>query len=729
MKLINKILLFLLICWPVIHAQHLNGTVYELNKNQKKVPLPGVNILWEGTTTGTASDDQGNFRLPRTKDNSRLVVSYIGYKKDTISVPADMKDIEITLSVIRELDEVLVSAKAKSIIIKDAEPIFTQVMNRDELNKAACCNLSESFETNASVDVSYSDAITGAKKIKLLGLEGKYSQLMTEYIPNLRGIATTYGLGYVPGPWMESIQISKGTASVINGYESVAGQINIEYKKPEKSEQLHLNAFQNSNLRGDINANYAYNINENLGTKFFLHGSYFNENIDDNSDSFIDLPRIKQYNLFNRWKYRSPNWVAQFGISALGEERNGGQINVSSNPYKINVDTDRYQFYSKTGYIFDDLAGTSIGLINQITSHDQNSNIGINNYSSNQFTYYINLIFETAAYHKDHKLNFGFSFLYDDYDESLNSINLDRTEKVPGAFLQYTITPVEDLNIIAGIRSDFHNIHGTFYTPRFHVRFKPEETTTIRATVGKGFRTANVIAENTSLLASSRDLIFEDNLDIEEAWNFGINITKYFEIGGRDLTINADYYRTDFINQIVLDTDVDASKVFISNLDGDSFSNSYQIEMIYEVVKGLDMLVAFRVNDVKITLDDKLQSKPLLNKYKGMLSLSYLPKLRRWQGDITFQLNGGGRLPDTKSNPVEYQAREEYPAFVLINAQYTKKYKLWEFYVGVENLTNFTQDNPIIAANDPFGNFFDASMIWGPIDGRRIYGGFRFTLK
>ena len=670
------------------------------------------------------------FHLDFIENNNQLVISYIGYQKDTITVTGNSEETKIVLSALRELDEVTVIEKSSGINVDAAAIDFTQIINKSELNKAACCNLSESFETNPSVDVSYKDAVTGAKQIQLLGLSGKYSQLMVENIPNLRGLATTFGLGYVPGPWMESIQISKGASSVVNGYESVTGQINIEYKKPEDGEKFYLNIFSSDKLKSDINANSSYQLSKNISTLLFVHGEYFNGSFDDNSDSFLDIPRVKQFNIFNRWKFINKNWDGQIGFSAIGEERRSGQINISNTtPYKININTNRYQIYSKLGYIFDELEATSIGFINMLTSHNQESMFGFREYNGKQLSSYSNLIFETSALHKDHKINIGASFIYDDYTQNLDSLILNRIEKVPGIFFQHTFSILDNLNIISGVRADFHNIQGTFYTPRFHIRYSLDENTTIRASAGKGFRNSDVIAENISLLASSRNFLIEEKLKMEEAWNYGINITKYITIFGRDLSLNAEFYRTDFTNSIVADTDQDVTKVFVHNQKGESFSNSFQVEANYELITGLDVLAALRFNDVQITLNNKLQQKPLMSKYKGLLNLSYTPKLRLWQLDFTTQFNGEGRLPNTNNNPIEFRKGDEFPSYIIVNAQFTKYFKGLDIYIGAENLTNFTQTNPIIEASNPYGNYFDASMIWGPITGRKFYAGMKYIIN
>jgi outer membrane receptor for ferrienterochelin and colicin len=717
-------------------GQKISGTVYELNQQQKKVPLPGVNLYWQGTQQGTTSDAEGKFELKLPKDSPMLVASFIGYLNDTLSIAKGQESIEILLSNNKTLDEFVVSGKQPSTFVSQLEPLHVQTITSAELSRAACCNLSESFETNASVDVSYSDAVSGAKKIELLGLHGKYSQMMTENIPNLRGLSTTYGLSYIPGPWMESIQVSKGTSSVINGYESTTGQINIEYKKPDAEERLFLNAYANHIGRLEGNFNGSLKLNDKWSTMIFLHGENLTNKVDHNGDSFIDEPLVQQYNVFNRWKYAHHNYMAQFGFQVLDEDRTAGQVEFdkSENPeessfYGINITTRRYQVWGKTGYVFQNDSETSLGFINSYTYHDQSSYFGLNDYNGTENTYYANLILQSQIASHKHKYSTGLSYLYDDYRESLNDSIFNRKENVPGAFFQYTYSNEKNLTILLGIRSDFHNLYGTFFTPRVHLKYNLGEHTILRSSAGKGYRSANIIAENSYLLASSRRIIVQPGIKQEEAWNYGINLTQIFDINDRELNINVEFYRTDFVNQVVIDRDQSISEINIYNLDGKSFSNSYQIEAVYELIPRLDVVAAFRYNDVRMTINQNLEREPLVNRYKGLLSLSYKTNLDKWQFDFTTQLNGDARLPDTRENPVEYQHPENSPVYTIINAQVTKNFRRWNVYVGVENLTDFKQHDPVIAAKDPFGPYFDSSIVWGPIMGRKIYAGLKFWIN
>lgn len=733
-----KIFILLLMIIPAsvsVFSQKVQGYVFGLDELKQKLPLPGANVFWAGTSTGTATDTEGHFELkhPGGK-NTTLVVSYIGYRNDTLSLSADQLAVEVILTENVSLDEVEITERAPGAHISRTDLIATQQITLGELKKAACCNLSESFETNASVDVNYSDAITGAKQIKLLGLAGKYSQMQTENIPNFQGLASSYGLSYVPGSWMESIQVSKGTSSVKNGYESITGQINVEYKKPDNKEKLFVNLYGNQAGRLEANVNSSIRVSPKWNTAVFGHVSNQSTLIDHNGDTFLDDPVFTQVNLFNRWNYHSEKMEGMFGVKFLNESRKGGQVDYYSDEpasgelYGTEIETNRLEAFSKTGF-FLKRAESSIGWINSYIYHDMNSFFGLNTYDGTQHQYYSNLMLQTYISNTAHMITTGISYKFDSFDETLNDSAFSRMEHVPGAFFEYTWIVPEKFTLLAGVRGDYDNLYGFFATPRIHLRYAFTKQTILRLSAGRGSRTANVIAENLSMLATSRRFTIMEKIKMEHAWTYGLNFTQYIDILGKELTINADVYRTDFTNQVIIDKEQNIDQVMVYNLDGKSYANTFQVEVKYELIKRMDVTAAFRYNDVKMTISEELMREPLVNRYKGLFTVSYATNLRKWQFDFTTQLNGSARIPTTEGLPEEYKMESDSPVYTILNAQVTKFYKRWEFYIGGENLANYKQHNPIIASDDPFGPYFDASNIWGPISGIKIYAGMRFLLK
>ncbi len=730
----KRVIVLLLIFLTVYgYANPIKGKVFGLDNGVKNI-LPGANIYWAGTNSGTITNENGEYSIQSIQGNNLLVFSFVGFKTDTIKW-SGQKGIDAVLDMNMDLDEVTVVQRKKGTHISRLNPIYTTQINGAELHKAACCNLSESFSTNPSVDVSYSDAITGAKQIKLLGLDGTYSQLQTENFPNLRGLATNYGLTYIPGPWLESIQVSKGAASVLNGYESITGQINANFKKTDGIEAFHFNVFASAEGRTEVNSNFAVKLSEKTSTAFFVHHYNFQNRIDENMDRFLDEPLMKQIHLFNQWKYNSgTGFMVHSGIHYLNEDRVGGQANFRKdmerntlNPYGVNVQNERFEGYVKGGY---DFKGSrhSLAFISNFTYHEMGSYYGLNTYSGKEYTMYGNLVHTFSIDPMNvHSLNSGASIIVDQADEILNQNSINTNDFVPGVFSEYTYKPGLKLTLMAGLRADFHNTFGTFVTPRLHLRYGPNELLTFRASAGKGYRSPRILAENSFLLANSRSLNFTENKILEEAWNYGASVNLKILWTERPLNVNAEYFRTDFINQLVVDRESSASQILLSSLDGQSFANSYQLELQYELLPRLDITAAYRVNDVMQTINHELVRKPLASKYKGLITLNYSDPLKKWMFDYNAQFNGGGRLPIVAGS--QLNSPTEFPSFTVMNAQVTRYFRYWNLYAGAENLFDYTQDHPVLDPERPFGNEFDATRIWGPVMGRRVYAGIRITLN
>lgn len=730
----KRVIVLLLIFLTVYgYANPIKGKVLGLENGAKNI-LPGANIYWAGTNLGTIANENGEYSIQSIQDNNLLVFSFVGFKTDTIKW-SGQKVIDAVLDMNMDLDEVTVVQRKKGTHISRLNPIYTTQINGAELHKAACCNLSESFSTNPSVDVSYSDAITGAKQIKLLGLDGTYSQLQTENFPNLRGLATNYGLTYIPGPWLESIQVSKGAASVLNGYESITGQINANFKKTDGIEAFHFNVFASAEGRTEVNSNFAVKLSEKTSTAFFVHHFNFQNRIDENMDGFLDEPLMKQIHLFNQWKYDSgTGFMVHSGIHYLNEDRVGGQANFRKdmerntlNPYGVNVQNERFEGYVKGGY---DFKGSrhSLAFISNFTYHEMGSYYGLNNYSGKEYTMYGNLVHTFSIDPMNvHSLNSGASIIVDQADEILNQNSINTNDFVPGVFSEYTFKPNPKITLMAGLRADFHNTFGTFVTPRVHLRYGPNELLTFRVSAGKGYRSPRILAENSFLLANSRSLNFTENKILEEAWNYGATVNLKIPLTERPLNLNAEYFRTDFINQLVVDRESSASQILLTALDGQSFANSYQLELQYELLPRLDITAAYRISDVRQTINHELVRKPLVSKYKGLVTINYTDRLKKWMFDYNAQLNGGGRLPIVAGS--QLNSPTEFPSYTVMNAQVTRYFRYWNLYAGAENLLDYTQDHPVLDAERPFGNEFDATRIWGPVMGRRIYAGIRITLN
>ena len=624
--------------------------------------------------------------------------------------------------------------------------VNAEVISSTELFRAACCNLGESFTTNPSVDVNYADAATGARQIKLLGLSGLYVQMLTENIPNYRGAAIPYALSYVPGTWMQSIQVSKGCSSVKNGYESITGQINIEFKKPQATQYLEANAYVNTKGRYEGNFQGNLYLSKKWSTALLLHYEDMNSAHDGNGDGFMDMPKVRQYSAMNRWMYKSTHLMSQFGIKGLKERRRGGQSthshaghDMSSMAYmplyQIAIDNERYEAFAKNAYLFNDSHNSNIALILSGALHKQDATYGNKAFDVDEKNFYASLMYE-ADYGKHHSLSAGVSLNHDylkNYYRLENSllypvITERERETTPGAYVQYTYKLGEKFTLMGGLRIDHSSIHGTFWTPRAHLKWAPNKIFSLRASVGKGYRTDHVLAENNFLLASGRRVEIADNIEQEEAWNSGISTQLDIPVAGKKLNINAEYYYTNFLHQLVVDMDSDPHAVRFTNLAGDSYSHTWQVEMTYPFFRGFTATAAYRRTNVKFSYGGILMEKPLTSRYKGLLTMSYKPGLEKWQFDVTLQLNGGGRMPTPYTTADGTPSwGTSFKAYEQLSAQVTRYFRHFSIYAGGENITNFKQKNPIVNASEPWGGNFDSTLVWGPIHGAVYYIGVRFN--
>jgi len=718
----------------------LQGFVLEEDEKGKLKALQAANVYWLGGNDGTTTDDKGFFSLPLQAGSSKLVISYIGYKNDTIIITRQ-QEVKVILKNARNLSVVEISGDRASTFISSINPIKTQVMTEQELFKAACCNLSESFETNPAVDVSYTDAVTGVKQIQMLGLSGSYIQLQRENMPDVRGLSGYYGLNFIPGSWIESIQLTKGVGSVVNGYESISGQLNVELKKPDTGDYVFANGYLNQMGRSEGNWYSRHRLNSKWTTAVLLHGNYTGLKNDVNKDGFLDIPTGSQWNLINRWRYdNSQGIMGQLSVQALRDTRTGGQAGFvpgeprnTTTPYGTGMDVSRYSADAKLGYVFPMARYRSVGLQLKAVDHRSEGYFGLNNYQGIQQTVYANLIYQDILFTTDWKYRAGLSWMYDSYDEQYKGTSYARTEQIPGAFYELTFSRLR-WSVVSGLRYDYHNLYGGFFTPRIHAKYDITENTALRASAGRGYRVANIFMENLGGLVSSRMINIQAvnaigyGLNPEIAWNYGLNFTHAFRLARRDGQISLDYYHTRFENQVVADYDFSPQSLLFYNLSGRSYSNSFQAELNYHPIRRMEMRLAYRLLDVKTDYSSGFLSKPLVSPHRLFANVGYKTR-NKWSFDYTVQWYSPKRIPTTASNPEAYRFAGQSPSFVLMNAQVSKSLGQWDVYVGLENVGDFRQQQLVNSATDPYSPFFDASLVWGPAIERMVYAGFRWRIS
>ncbi len=735
----------------------VEGMVMEGNDENKHIGLAGANVYWMSSQIGTITNQEGLFSIPFSKEYTKLVISFVGFQSDTLTI-TEPKMLHHTLKPSNELDEVVVQKKRDAVqkAYFSAQNVIT--VNSDELLKAACCNLSESFETNPAIDVNFSDALTGTKQIQMLGLTSPYLLITQENLPMVRGASQAFGLTFTPGTWVESIQITKGAGSVVNGYESISGQINAELVKPLTDKALFVNGYFNKNGRMELNTHINRKLNEKWSTGLYIHGNARTQKEDNNDDGFLDAPLANQINIMNRWQYQNveTGWVSFLNFRFLNDEKQVGQVafdpdangairgfgnfnSLSGNElWGSEIATRRFDTSLKLGYVFPELPFQSFGFQASYSNHDQESYFGLRRYDINHKSVYSNFIFNSILGNTQNKFKTGITYALDAYEEVVNTTAYERDDVSVGAFFEYSYDNLEKVNLTAGLRVDSHNRLGTFITPRLHIQYTPWQRGSLKGSFGRGRRAANIFAENQQLFASARQIQILDTegsiygLDAEDAWNYGVSFLQGFTFLNRPGNVSLDFYKTDFINQVVVDWENPRAITFY-NLDGKSVANSFQFELNHEILPRLELRTAYKFYDVNTDYSSGNLQKPLLAQHRFFVNVGFETEITekggQWKFDYTAHTIGKQRLPNTDVNPPEFRLGEFTEGYSLMNAQITKVFsKNFEVYAGGENLTNFRQNNPVLGAENPFGSNFDTSIIYAPIMGRMFYGGFRYKI-
>lgn len=726
--------------------EQLTGIILEKSSSQE-IPLSGANVYWLGSSIGVITGEDGTFSLPYKFSFNKLVISYVGFKTDTLIVNGN-KYIRHVLKASDELDAVTITSRKQTTARSYLKATNTFTVSRDELLKAACCNLSESFETNPSIDVNFSDAVTGTKQIKMLGLDSPYILISTENIPAIRGAAQTYGLSFIPGTWVESIQITKGAGSVVNGYESITGQINAELVKPITDDKFFVNLYAATSQRFELNTHLNTSLSEKWSTGLYIHGNTLQETHDVNNDGFLDMPLYNQVNVMNRWQYTDAEKgiVSFINLRYLYDEKQSGQVNFNpdtdrgtTNAWGSEINTERFDITTKLGYVNPEVPYQSLGFQTAFSHHKQDSYFGLNIYDIRHNSFYSNLVYNSIISDSRHKIKTGISFTLDHYDELVNTQNFERTENSFGGFFEYAYDDLDKLTMTAGLRVDQHNRFGFFVTPRLHMRYTPWEKSAIRLSAGRGIRSANIFAETQNMFSSSRQINIINSggkiygLDPEIAWNYGVSYLQGFNLFGRKADITFDFYRTDFKNQVITDWE-NPFEISFYNLDGNSFANSFQVEINYDLFEGFDLRTAYKYYDIQTDYISGRLQKPFIPQHRFFANAAYETDKKendsQWKFDATYNWVSEQRFPNTNLSAPQFQLPEKSPTVGTLNLQVTKVFSpKFEVYIGGENVTNVRQPDPIISADNPFGSNFDSNFVYGPIFGSMYYTGLRFKIN
>ena len=730
--------------WSVQSQQLLSGQI-KIQEFESKTLIEGANLFWLNTSIGTISDKTGSFKIPMTPKSNQLVISYLGFKTDTLTITKPIRLFHTLLPDNNDaLDEVTLTQRRKAIQKSYFESQNIIMVSSEELLKAACCNLSESFETNPSIDVNFADALTGTKQIKMLGLSSPYLLISEENIPMVRGASQIYGLTFTPGTWIQSIQITKGAGSVVNGFESIAGQINTEIQKPSSDAPIFINAYTSVNGRQEFNAHFNTKFNEKWSAGSYVHVNQRTQKFDKNADQFLDVPISKQINILNRWQYTDPSkgWVGFASLRFLDDSKQTGSMSFDPKIHKnttsfwgSEIETKRLDASVKIGYVFPETTYKNFGFQSAYSNHDQDSYFGLRRYEIEHKSFFTNLLFNSIISNTKNKFKTGINFSFDEYNEQVDLIDYQRRDEVVGAFFEYSYDSLDKLSLTAGIRIDSHNRLGTFITPRLHVRYNPWERSVLRASIGSGRKVANIFAENQKLFGTNRLIQVRENegsvygLRPEKAWNYGLSFRQGFTLFEKLGDVTVDFYRTQFEDQVVVDWE-QASHIRFYNLEGSSYANSFQLEIDYVPFRNTALRLAYKNYQVKTTYVTQTLQKPLQPKQRFFANFEYRleneEKGSQWKADWTSHFVGEQRLPSNSRDGVGFLSK----SYGLLNMQITRVFSTqFEVYLGGENLGNYKQLNPIVGSENPFGTTFDTSLVYAPIFGKMFYAGLRFKLN
>lgn len=723
------------------NSVNLHGIIAEKTKLNTEQAISGAKILYSKRLF-TFSDKEGKFSLNIPDTATRIVVITEYFGNDTIALTDLTKEISIVYPYIQKFKDIKITKRRAPTEISLLTMQKTEFISSKELLKAACCNLSESFETTPSVDVSFSDAVTGFKQIQLLGLAGPYTLITRENIPEVRGLASITGLTFTPGTWIEGMQLSKGTGSVVNGYEGLAGQINVEWRKPMEGDKQYYNLYQSAQGRSEANAYFAFEPKEKMYTNLFFHAKSQWLKTDQNKDGFTDQPLGNSVIAANRWMwFGKKGRELQLGLKYNYTNNTGGSLDfknqedpLQSQFWGMKFNTQRIDAWSKIGKVYEQKPWKSMGLQLNVSLHKQDTKFGRKIYNANENTLYANYIFQSIIQNTNHIIKFGATLSHVDRDEFVILDQYKQAENTAGIYGEYAHTFSKKINLLAGVRVDYHNLYGIFFTPRFHLRYAPTDKMAFRASIGKAYRTASIFSENLGMFSSNRTILIMPSqkdgmyqLQPEKAINMGINGTYKFTANFRPGTLSMDYYYTHFFNQVIVDWE-ESQFVKFYNSTSTSYAHSFQIQADYELIRKLDIRMAYRYHNIQSTYENSLKQRPLNAKHRAFINIAYTSR-KKWAFDYTLSWTGSKRIPSTAYNPIDLQRATKSPSFITMNAQVSKSWTNLEVYTGLENITNYMQQNPIIEGQNPFGSYFDASLIWGPTMGRTLYAGLRFHRK
>ena len=719
MKKIIYLICFLTLQLP-LYTQNLSGTI------KSDIPIPFASISVKGQSIGTASNADGFFEINDIKEGSyEFVFSAIGFKKlkKNISIQAGKNTLDVILEPSSyDIEQVVVTGTMKETFLS-ASPVKVDVVTQKFLKKIATTNVMEVIENVNGVQKQINCGVCGTNDIHINGMEGPYTLVLINGMPIMSSLSTVYGLNGIPTSLIKQIEIIKGPSSTLYGTEAVAGVINILTKDPLDVSTVEIESFITSHLEKNIDFAYAPKMKK---VDVLLSGNYFKMDnfLDDNDDNFTDIPLSERLSLFNQWNFKRKN-QKNLSLSAkyYQEDRSGGvkewneNLRGNDSIYGESIYTDRIELAASYELPMDE----DVRIEASYNYHHQDSYYGDTKYEAYQSIYFANLIWNKSIGH-NHDFISGLSYRYQTFVDSTLA-NINERKFIPALFVQDEITLNRKWTSLLGIRTDFHDEHGFIFSPRLNLKFKPKTYTTFRLNAGTGFRLVNLFTEDHAFLTGSREVLVVEDLKPEESYNINLNANHIFSLGRSTGTLDIDAFYTYFTNKITPDYDVNPNQIIYANLDGFSVSKglAFNIQQNFgfplSIKAGGTYLDVYSVDDNN-TREDELFAPS----FTGVFSLSYNLDKINTSMDWTAKVTGPMSLP---SFPYPFERAEESPWFSQHHLQIKKVFsESLTAFMGVKNIFNYTQESPLVDWQNPFGDDFDTSYAYGPLQSRRFLFGF-----
>ena len=737
--LIRIFFIFILSQNLISQVPFVKGTVFS-----KGQPLEGASVIVTGSNKGTITDASGIFNLDISGiKNPRIIISYLGYKSFIKKLNFKKLNLgNIILKLDDQLDEVVISGTLKPVSRLDS-PVPVEVYSQTFFKSNPTPSVFEALEIVNGVRPQLNCNVCSTGDIHINGQEGSYTMILIDGLPIVSGLSTVYGLSGIPQALIDRVEIVKGPASTLYGSEAIGGVINLITKVPENTSKISFDSFVSGWGESNTDLGYRYNISDNSTGLLGINYYNFSNPIDNNEDGFTDLTLQDRISIFNKFRIGKK---LSFASRYVYEDRWGGQTNWSkknrggNEVYGESIYTSRFELFGN--YKFN----SELSFQFSFNDHSQNSVYGSTIFNANQAITFGQFIWNKSLKQNDFLL--GLAYRHTRYKDDTTAF-FNENIHLPGIFIQDEFKINEQNTLLLGLRYDYNSIHGSILTPRLNYKLSNlERSSTLRFSLGSGYRVAQVFTEDHAALTGARDIVFLDDLDPERSWNANINyVKKIYLKQGHILDFDASIFRTNFSNKIVPDYDFNPNQIIYDNLNGKSITQGASLNLNILFLNNLRINLGATYIDSFIKKDGLSVIPYLTERFQGVWKIQKNIYSSNLIIDVTGSVIGPMKLPLLG----ELDPRDSFsPTFNIINIQLTKIWKnSYEFYGGIKNLLDFTPaKNSIARSFDPFDKnvlfnqngqavstesnpyalTFDPTYVFASNQGIRLFLGFRWKL-